>query len=455
LRYKEPKAVGIILVVEDQKPARAALVSALSKDGHKLLEAQTGKEGLQSALENEPDIVITDIRMPEMDGMEFLGALKEKLPQTEVILITAYGNVELAVQAMKRGAYDFMEKPIDLVKLRVLIHKALEKRALAVENIALRESLRQKYRFDNIVGASQKMSEIYQIVTQVAPTNATVLITGESGTGKELIANAIHYNSPRRDKPLVKLNCASLSETLLESELFGHEKGAFTGAISRRKGRFEIADGGTLFLDEIGGVSLAVQVKLLRVLQEREFERVGGNETIKVDVRLVTATNKDLKKAVEEGTFREDLFYRIHVVTIDVPPLRERKEDIPPLVSHFINKFAAENKKNVKGVTDEALLLLTSYDYPGNVRELENIIESAVVMATGNLIDVSVLPQSVRSVTPARESIPLPVGSTLTDVEKRLIGETLRLTGGNKVQAAKVLGIGTRTLYRKIKEYNL
>ena len=455
MRYKEPKAVGIILVVEDQKPARAALVSALSKDGHKLLEAQTGKEGLQSALENEPDIVITDIRMPEMDGMEFLGALKEKLPQTEVILITAYGNVELAVQAMKRGAYDFMEKPIDLVKLRVLIHKALEKRALAVENIALRESLRQKYRFDNIVGASQKMSEIYQIVTQVAPTNATVLITGESGTGKELIANAIHYNSPRKERPLVKLNCASLSETLLESELFGHEKGAFTGAISRRKGRFEIADGGTLFLDEIGGVSLAVQVKLLRVLQEREFERVGGNETIKVDVRLVTATNKDLKKAVEEGTFREDLFYRIHVVTIDVPPLRERKEDIPPLVSHFINKFAAENKKNVKGVTDEALLLLTSYDYPGNVRELENIIESAVVMATGNLIDVSVLPQSVRSVTPARESISLPVGSTLTDVEKRLIGETLRLTGGNKVQAAKVLGIGTRTLYRKIKEYNL
>jgi two-component system NtrC family response regulator/two-component system response regulator HydG len=348
-----------------------------------------------------------------------------------------------------------MEKPIDLVKLRVLIHKALEKRALAVENIALRESLRQKYRFDNIVGASQKMSEIYQIVTQVAPTNATVLITGESGTGKELIANAIHYNSPRKERPLVKLNCASLSETLLESELFGHEKGAFTGAISRRKGRFEIADGGTLFLDEIGGVSLAVQVKLLRVLQEREFERVGGNETIKVDVRLVTATNKDLKKAVEEGTFREDLFYRIHVVTIDVPPLRERKEDIPPLVSHFINKFAAENKKNVKGVTDEALLLLTSYDYPGNVRELENIIESAVVMATGNLIDVSVLPQSVRSVTPARESISLPVGSTLTDVEKRLIGETLRLTGGNKVQAAKVLGIGTRTLYRKIKEYNL
>jgi len=455
LRYKEPKAVGIILVVEDQKPARAALVSALSKDGHKLLEAQTGKEGLQSALENEPDIVITDIRMPEMDGMEFLGALKEKLPQTEVILITAYGNVELAVQAMKRGAYDFMEKPIDLVKLRVLIHKALEKRALAVENIALRESLRQKYRFDNIVGASQKMSEIYQIVTQVAPTNATVLITGESGTGKELIANAIHYNSPRKERPLVKLNCASLSETLLESELFGHEKGAFTGAISRRKGRFEIADGGTLFLDEIGGVSLAVQVKLLRVLQEREFERVGGNETIKVDVRLVTATNKDLKKAVEEGTFREDLFYRIHVVTIDVPPLRERKEDIPPLVSHFINKFAAENKKNVKGVTDEALLLLTSYDYPGNVRELENIIESAVVMATGNLIDVSVLPPSVRSVTPVCESIPLPVGSTLTDVEKRLIGETLRLTGGNKVQAAKVLGIGTRTLYRKIKEYNL
>ena len=455
MRYKEPKAVGIILVVEDQKPARAALVSALSKDGHKLLEAQTGKEGLQSALENEPDIVITDIRMPEMDGMEFLGALKEKLPQTEVILITAYGNVELAVQAMKRGAYDFMEKPIDLVKLRVLIHKALEKRALAVENIALRESLRQKYRFDNIVGASQKMSEIYQIVTQVAPTNATVLITGESGTGKELIANAIHYNSPRKERPLVKLNCASLSETLLESELFGHEKGAFTGAISRRKGRFEIADGGTLFLDEIGGVSLAVQVKLLRVLQEREFERVGGNETIKVDVRLVTATNKDLKKAVEEGTFREDLFYRIHVVTIDVPPLRERKEDIPPLVSHFINKFAAENKKNVKGVTDEALLLLTSYDYPGNVRELENIIESAVVMATGNLIDVSVLPPSVRSVTPVCESIPLPVGSTLTDVEKRLIGETLRLTGGNKVQAAKVLGIGTRTLYRKIKEYNL
>jgi DNA-binding NtrC family response regulator len=455
LRYKEPKAVGIILVVEDQKAARAALVSALAKDGHKLLEAQTGKEGLQNALENEPDIVITDIRMPEMDGMEFLAALKEKLPQTEVILITAYGNVELAVQAMKRGAYDFMEKPIDLVKLRVLVHKALEKHALIVENIALRESLRQKYRFDNIVGTSQKMSEIYQTVTQVAPTNATVLITGESGTGKELIANAIHYNSPRKDKPFVKLNCASLSETLLESELFGHEKGAFTGAISRRKGRFEIADEGTLFLDEIGGVSLAVQVKLLRVLQEREFERVGGNETIKVDVRLVTATNKDLKKAVEEGAFREDLFYRIHVVTIDVPPLRERREDIPILVNHFINKFAAENKKNVKGVTDEALSLLTFYDYPGNVRELENIIESAVVMATGNLIDASLLPSNIRTAPPVRESVLLPIGSTLTEAEKRLISETLRFTRGNKVRAAKVLGIGTRTLYRKVKEYNL
>ena len=447
--------MGTILVVEDQKSARAALVSALAKDGHKLLEAQTGKEGLQSALENEPDIVITDIRMPEMDGMEFLAALKERLPQTEVILITAYGNVELAVEAMKRGAYDFMEKPIDLVKLRVLVHKALEKHALIVENIALRESLRQKYRFDNIVGTSQKMSEIYQIVTQVAPTNATVLITGESGTGKELIANAIHYNSPRKGKPFVKLNCASLSETLLESELFGHEKGAFTGAISRRKGRFEIADEGTLFLDEIGGVSLAVQVKLLRVLQEREFERVGGNETIKVDVRLVTATNKDLKKAVEEGAFREDLFYRIHVVTIDVPPLRERKEDIPLLVNHFVSKFAAENNKDVKGVTEEALALLTSYDYPGNVRELENSIESAVVMATVNLIDASLLPPGIRTAVPVRESVVLPIGSTLTEVEKRLIGETLRFTRGNKVQAAKVLGIGTRTLYRKVKEYNL
>ncbi|MFH1421679.1 MAG: sigma-54 dependent transcriptional regulator, partial [Planctomycetota bacterium] len=318
-----------------------------------------------------------------------------------------------------------------------------------------REKLSQKYKFDNIVGSSRVMSEIFQTIKQVAPTNATVLITGESGTGKELIANAIHYNSARNDKPFIKLNCASLSETLLESELFGHEKGAFTGAISRRKGRFEIADNGTLFLDEIGSISLVVQSKLLRVLQEREFERVGGNETIKVDVRLITATNVDLKKAVEEKKFREDLYYRIHVVTLEIPPIRDRKEDIPLLINHFINKFSAENNTKIKGITDEALSMLMSYNYPGNVRELENIIESATVMTAGELIDISSLPAGIQQLESVSEYITLPVGSTIADAEKRLITEALRLTLGKKTQAAKMLGIGTRTLYRKIKEYDL
>jgi transcriptional regulator with GAF, ATPase, and Fis domain len=324
-----------------------------------------------------------------------------------------------------------------------------------VENRALKEQLKGKFSFENIIARSRKMLEIFDIVKQVAPTKAIVLLVGESGTGKELIANAIHYNSPRVGKPFIKVNCAALPETLLESELFGHEKGAFTGAYQTRIGRFEAADGGTLFLDEIGAMSLALQVKLLRVLQESEFERVGGNQTIRVDVRLIAATNIDLQKAVAENKFREDLYYRVNVIRIELPPLRERKEDIPFLVDHFIKKYAAENGRKVDGIDEEALAALLKYDFPGNVRELENIIESAVVLAKGSTITLDLLPPALRNPKEEVSGITIPLGSTMSDVERLMIQATLKYTGGNRTEAARILKLGRRTLFRKIKEYGI
>ncbi len=448
--------MGRILIVEDDRGTREALGSALAVEGHDILQAANGREGLRMAVEADVDVVVSDMKMPEMDGLALLEELKKEKPDIEVIMVTAYGTVETAVTAMKRGAYDFVEKPIrDLGEIRELVRKAFEKRTLVRENVSLREQLRDKYRFDNIIGNSPRIAEIFQVIAQVAPTQATVLIAGESGTGKELIANAIHYNSPRANKPFIKVNCASLSETLLESELFGHERGAFTGAVAQRRGRFEIADGGTLFLDEIGTLSPTVQVKLLRVLQEREFERVGGNKPIKVNVRLIVATNRDLKAAVDAGEFREDLYYRVNVVKIILPPLRERKEDIPLLVEHFIRKYSAKNDRNVTSVADEALKLLLAYDYPGNIRELENIIENAVVLSGEPEIASRLLPPGLRKDAGESDIITIPVGTDFKEIENRVIRATLAHTNNNKTRAAAVLGIGVRTLHRKMEQYGL
>ena len=447
--------MGTVLVVEDEAAARKQMAQALTRQNHIVLQAKDGEEALKTLAENDVDVVVTDIRMPNMDGMELLDALRKKDPTLQVLMVTAYGDVSTAVEAMKKGAYDFLEKPISMIRLRELVKKAVEKRRLMVENRSLKERLKGKFRFENIIARSRVMLEVFETIRQVAPTRVTVLLTGESGTGKELVANAIHYNSPRAGKPFIKVNCAALPETLLESELFGHEKGAFTGAYQTRIGRFEAADGGTLFLDEIGAMSPALQVKLLRVLQESEFERVGGNRTIRVDIRLIAATNIDLRKAVQEKKFREDLFYRINVVAIHLPPLRERKEDILFLVEHFIKKYAAENERDVDGIEDDALAALMNYDFPGNVRELENIIESAVVMTKTRMITLDSLPPVVRATEASTDRVAIPVGTTLKNAEKRIIEATLEYAGGNRTEAARILKIGRRTLFRKIKEYGI
>ncbi len=451
--------MGVVLVVEDHEPLRRLLLRVLEREGHTVLEAGDGKEALEVLADNEVDVVVTDIRMPRMDGMELLREIRRRDQTTQVILITAYGEIPLAVEAMKQGAYDFLEKEaegrVNIAQLRARVAAAAEKRRIILENLNLKSQLSRRFSFSNIIGKSPKLLSILDVVKQVAPTKATVLITGESGTGKELIANAIHYNSPRAKGPFIKVNCAALPETLLESELFGHEKGAFTGAYQTRIGRFEAADGGTLFLDEIGTLGAAVQVKLLRVLQEREFERVGGTKTIKVDVRLITATNTDLSTAVKEGRFREDLFWRINVVRINMPPLRERREDIPLLVHHFIKKFAAENNRPVKGISEDALQLLLHYDFPGNVRELENIIESAVVLCRGDTITPELLPEGVRSSAENSETLTIPLGLPFEEIERRVIEATLTYAGGNKTKTARILKIGKRTLFRKLKKYGI
>jgi DNA-binding NtrC family response regulator len=373
-----------------------------------------------------------------------------------VVVMTAYATVDRAVRAMKEGADDFLEKPLLLDKLRIIIERSLGHRRIRDENLRLRKALKNRYGFDNIIGSSPAMQEVFQVVEQVAPTRATVLILGESGTGKELIANAIHYRSDRAKGPLVKVNCAALTETLLESELFGHEKGAFTGAVQRRKGRFEIADGGTLFLDEVAEIPPTTQVKLLRVLQEQSFERVGGNETLQVDVRIITATNTDLKAGVREGRVREDLYYRLKVVTIPLPPLRDRREDIPALARHFVKKFTEQNGKPPMTIDGSAMAALTSYSWPGNVRQLENVLESAVVMSTGETITPELVALDAPR-TPVEDQSVLRFlpGTPLEDVERQLILATLQAEGGNKTQTAKRLGIGVRTLYRKLKEYGV
>jgi DNA-binding NtrC family response regulator len=392
--------------------------------------------------------------MPKVSGIELLQYIKRRWQSIPVIIITAHGDISEAVAAMQYGALEFITKPLDLDHLLKLTKNALEIRELSVKNQELREEVLAQQRISSIIGKSQAMRKIFDLVRKVAPTKASVLITGESGVGKELIADAIHNLSPRRDKPLVKVHCAALAESLLESELFGHEKGAFTGAQARKRGRFEMADTGSLFLDEIGEINQNVQIKILRVLQERKFERVGGESTLEVDVRFIAATNKDLKLEIEEGRFREDLYYRLNVVNIHVPPLRERREDIPLLAATFLHEFSQENEKEIEGFETRAKQALFAYDWPGNVRELRNCIESAVVMASGRFIAMEDLPPGPRS-TQEKKEIHIPALSSMAEAEKILIAETLAMLGWNKTKTAEVLKIGRKTLYQKIDEYGI
>ncbi|MFW6338900.1 MAG: sigma-54-dependent transcriptional regulator [Alkalispirochaetaceae bacterium] len=443
-----------ILIVDDEKNIREGLGKALELDGYNVLLAVDGQEGLEMIEDEEIDLVIADLRMPRLSGEELLRRVVNSYPTVPVIILTGHGTIETAVQAMRDGAYDFLTKPVNLDRLSLLCKRALSTRELVMQHRQMQEELEQQRRFQNIIGKSSEMQRIFELVKQVAPTKASVLITGESGVGKELIADAIHNASNRKEKPFIRVHCAALSESLLESELFGHEKGAFTGAVARKRGRFELAHTGSIFLDEIGEIEQSVQVKILRVLQEKKFERVGGEETLEVDVRIISATNRDLKQAIEEGRFREDLFYRLNVVNIHIPPLRERKEDIPLLTSAFIKEFAQENDKPVEGIDPKARAALYNYPWPGNIRELRNSIESAVVMCKGNIIAPEDLPPSI-----TRESdddyIRISVGSTLAEAEREIIRSTLAAQNGNKSRTAEILGIGRKTLHRKVDEYGL
>ncbi len=444
-----------VLIVEDDTNTREGLSRVLKKEGYQIILSGDGNDALKKVRRENLDLVLTDLKLPGADGLEILRETKNLRPEVAVILITAYGTIESAVEAMRKGAEDYLTKPINVGHLKHLVRKALERQVLFRENVYLRRELKKRYKLENIIGQAPKMQSIFETIVQIAPARSTVLLEGESGTGKELLASAIHYTSPRAHKPFVKVSCASLSEGVLESELFGHEKGAFTGAISQRKGRFELADEGTLFLDEVSEIPRLTQIKLLRVLQEREFERVGGNKTIKLDVRLIAATNANLKEAIERGKFREDLYYRLNVVDIVIPPLRERREDIPLLVDHFLAKYNQENNKEIRGVSRPALNALWNYNWPGNIRELENAIERAVALCRGTIIEIKDLPSGLSLEERPKSIVPVEVGMSLKEVEREIIRGTLSQVRGKRVKAAGILGIGTSTLYRKMKELGL
>ncbi len=449
-----------ILVVDDDSASVEATVEALEREGYDLFSASGGREALRILAAENIDVVITDLKMPDLSGIDLLKYIHDNNPYTQVILLTGYGTIESAVEAGRIGAVSYLQKPIEINILRQAVKNALEKKALFLQTVNLREQLDDKFGFDNIIGKSKPMVDLFRLIRQVAPTNATVLITGESGVGKELIAKAIHNHSRRREKTFKAINCGALYRELLESELFGHERGAFTGAVSRKLGVFEQADGGTLFLDEIGEMGVETQIKFLRVLEEQEFTRLGGAQTIRVDVRMIAATNKDLEEAVKDKEFRIDLYHRINRFRLRVPPLRERREDIPLLVSAFIKEFSKEHNKHVAQITTEAMNYLKSADWPGNVRELQNIIETAVILATTDTIELADLsPEFQRTAPP---SIPISddisdavgkVGMAMEDIEKEAIRKTLAETGGNKKRAAQMLKIGLRTLYRKLESY--
>jgi two-component system response regulator HydG len=441
-----------ILIAEDDPTVGESLRLLLKKKGHEILLASNGKEALQLFRHEMVDLVITDVVMPKMDGIELLEAVKGLRPETEVIVISAQGTIEKAVQAMKSGAFDFIEKPINPRVISLLVERALEKQTLILQNRDLRSRLEDKFHFKNIIGRSEKMVKIFELIRHIAPYDSSVLIIGESGTGKELIANAIHYNSPRASMPFIKVSCASLSEGIIESELFGHEKGAFTGAVTSRKGRFELAHQGTLFLDEVEDIPPATQIKLLRVLQEGEFERVGGNRTNKVNIRIIAASNRDLQEAVKQGIFREDLYYRLNVVNIKLPRLRDRRDDIPFLVNFFVEKYNQKYQMKVEGVSQRTMNLLMDYEWTGNVRELENTIESTMVISSPKVIDIQHLPQEIRDLKGKPERIQFEIGTPLEEIEREMLIQTLRATKGNKRKAAKLLGINVRTIHRKIEE---
>ena len=458
----ESSAAQNVLLVDDHEPFRDSLAKILEGAGFRVFPASDGEEALDILRQEFIHMVLTDLKMPKMDGVELLKVAKTIRPEVEVILITGYGTVDTAVTAMKDGAYDYIQKPFKPREILKLVRKAMEKQSLVLENRMLQERIKDFQKFEKIVGRSPAMKKVLEIVAQVAPSSATVLIQGESGTGKEVIAQAIHDLSPRANHPFIKVSCAALPETLLEAELFGYERGAFTGAIARKEGRFELANGGTLFLDEIGEVSPTVQVKLLRVLQVGEFERLGGTKTIRADVRLVAATNMNLLEAVEKKVFREDLYSRLNVITLILPPLREREGDIPLLAHHFLEIFKKKNNKDVKGFTQEALEVMLRYPWPRNVRQLENAIERAVVLTKGEMIVPGDLPPEILQAMagPAGENaalmdektISISLGTPLEIIEKRIIEETLRHSRGDKNVASKILGISARTIYRKMEE---
>lgn len=439
-----------ILIVDDEAKMARLLELQLAQAGYSTQTAASGEEGLRQLRQQPPNLLLTDLRLPGMDGLAFLRAAREEIPGLPVVVMTAHGSIETAVEAMKAGASDYLLKPFAMEELRLIIRKELDVQGLREENRSLRAALAEKYDFPNIIGRSPRMREALDLVERVAAGNTTVLLLGESGVGKDLFAHALHQRSRRAAGPFIKINSAAIPETLLESELFGYEKGAFTGAVGSKPGKFELADGGTLFLDEIGDVPLAIQVKLLRVLQEREFERLGGSKTLKVDVRLIAATNRNLRAALEEGAFRQDLYYRLNVVPIDLPPLREHKEDIPDLAQHFLGKFAAASGKPVARLEPDALAALLAFDWPGNVRELENIIERAVALCSPDAVvltpaDIRLDLSPTKSVRSTPEAL-LPAGWTLEQWEQEVIRQALQRATGNKSQAARLLGLTRNAL---------
>ncbi len=452
------KAKNTILIVDDDLAHRTMLRTLLGGWGYNVAEADDGEKAIEAVHQKPFDLILMDIRMVKVSGLEALAGIKKLNPAIPVVIMTAYASVETAVKALKDGAYDYLTKPLDFDELKLTIERAMEHTHLKEENRHLRESLASQFNRQNLIGRSPTMARLMDTIAQVAPSEATVLITGESGTGKEMIAGAIHFNSLRKDGPFVKINCAAITETLLESELFGHEKGAFTGADRRKEGKFRQAEGGTIFLDEVSEMSPAMQVKLLRVLQEREITRVGGDEVIRVDVRVIAATNKDLIREMEAGRFRDDLYYRLNVVTINVPPLRERREDIPLIAQHFLNMFAKKNHKSIKGFTPQVMDRLLKYNWPGNVRELMNAVERGVVLSRSDYLNEGelvlalrdqILPEEASSLKISTEEMPLEA------VEKDAIMKTLEMAGGNKSEAARRLGITRRTLHIKLKKYGM
>ena len=443
-----------VLIIDDEENIRNGLAANFELEDYEVKTAANGKDGLDLVAKGDIDLVITDLRMDGISGEEVVKRVTTETPGIPVIVLTGHGSIDAAVEAMKSGAYDFLTKPLNLDQLNLVVKRALENRELSLQHKLLKEEIESSACLEQMIGRSAEMQKVFSMIKKVAPAKASVLITGESGVGKELVANAIHNLSGRKDKAFIKVHCAALSESLLESELFGHEKGAYTGADSMQKGRFELAHGGTIFLDEIGEINQNVQIKILRVLQEKTFERVGGEKSISVDVRIVAATNKNLEEEVKAGRFREDLYYRLNVVHLKVPSLKERKDDLPLLIDSFIKKFAAENEKEIIGIDSKAKAALLKYDWPGNIRQLQNCIESSVVMSNGKQIKLEDLPLSVSEYT-GQEAISIPMGISLEDAEKIIIMQNLSANKGNKSKTADILGIGRKTLHRKLNEYGL